>query len=209
MQEIKNIERYGRLVVLNHFYMSNAEYCYCKCDCGNSLTTKLRSLVSGNTKSCGCLKREILDNNMFKPTHGMKNSRIYNIWANMIQRCNNPHQTQYKYYGGRGITVCDEWLKFENFYRDMKDGYLDDLTLDRKDSLKGYFKGNCRWVTIQEQQNNRRDCRFIEHNGKRLNLTQWGKELDIPPSTLLGRYRRNIRPPELFYKSLPRGRKPN
>src|SRR5690606_36406762 len=98
----------------------------CKCDCGGETRVKTHSLTAGGTRSCGCLLREYLDNGA-SGTHGMSGTRFYHIWENMIRRCTDPKDESYGRYVGRGITVCEEWFAFENFYRDMHEGYRDHL----------------------------------------------------------------------------------
>ena len=123
------------------------------------------------------------------PEHGLCNSRIYRIWSQMKSRCNNPNSNRYKYYGGRGISVCDTWnADFMTFYHwAIRNGYDDDLTLDRIDNNGQYSPDNCRWITIEAQQNNRRDNYLITYNGMTKTLTQWSTELNINLYTLKDR----------------------
>ena len=111
-------------------------------------------------------------------------NRIYNIWCMMKKRCHNPNAHAYERYGGRGIGVCQEWQTFEGFFADMSIGYSDMLTLDRKDNELGYSKENCRWATMKEQQNNRRNNFRVK--GK--TFTEWSEVLGIKRSTLAQRY---------------------
>lgn len=130
-----------------------------RCDCGNLKEISVNSVKSGATRSCGCLAKQI--HLQMSTTHGLSGSRIYNIWNMMIQRCTNPIMISFPIYGGRGITVCEEWaapcgVGFENFYMDMSEGYDDSLSLDRIDNSQGYYKENCKWSTRREQCTNRR-----------------------------------------------------
>lgn len=111
--------------------------------------------------------------------HGMTGTRIYKIWCKMKERCYNSHHNSYIYYGGRGITVCAEWLNnFQAFYDwAMANGYADNLTLDRIDSNGNYEPSNCRWATTAEQSNNKRNSQYITHNGKTQTKAQWAKEI--------------------------------
>lgn len=125
----------------------------CKCVCGVEKEVHAYHLKKGLISSCGCKQKELLSN--AKRTHGMRNSRIYAIWTNMKTRCSNLGD---KNYGGRGIRVCNEWQSsFENFYRDMKEGYQDSLQIDRIDVNGNYCKENCKWVTRLEQAGNKRN----------------------------------------------------
>ena len=132
------------------------------CDCGNTTVSYGGSLKSGRTKSCGCLKLEITKKRTF--IHGMSNTRFYNIWVGMKQRCNNSEYIFYSYYGGRGIKYDLRWELFNNFFKDMYNSYLNHVrcfgekqtTLDRMNGNGNYSKKNCRWATRKEQRANQR-----------------------------------------------------
>lgn len=131
----------------------------CECNCGNQISAPLSRLKSGNTKSCGCFRKENTHNMRIK--HGMKGTRLYRIWRSMKDRCYNPNFKDYSLYGGRGITVCQEWLNdFSAFYDwAVTHGYADNLSIDRMDNDKGYSPDNCRWATALEQRLNQRRCK--------------------------------------------------
>lgn len=126
----------------------------CRCDCGNTKTILQSCLVNNKTSSCGCeLSTEIRRKG--STTHGMNNSSVYSIWAGMKGRCNSPLSSNYKYYGGRGITYESKWETFQGFWDDMESTYKDGLSLDRIDGDRGYCKENCRWISMKLQQRNR------------------------------------------------------
>ena len=110
--------------------------------------------------------------------HGMCHTRVYRKWASMKTRCLNKNRRHYKNYGGRGITICDEWMDFQNFYRDMGE-CPSGLTLERIDNDKGYCKSNCKWATSEEQVNNKRTNHFLTYKGKTQTAKQWSEELGI------------------------------
>lgn len=162
----------------------------CRCDCGNIVYVRGSRLKNGEAKACGCLMKNGWGNGK---THGLSKSRIFKSWQNMKSRCNNPHNTYYKDYGGRGITFCDEWLAFENFYNwAMANGYSDELTLDRIDTNGNYEPGNCRWADRKEQANNTRRNHYIEWNGERRTIAEWGRVLNVSYNSIYLRlYRHN------------------
>ena len=117
--------------------------------------------------------------------HGYFGTRIYNTWAHMKQRCYNHKNASFKHYGAKGIKVCEEWQKFVPFCDwAISNGYDDSLTLDRIDNNKDYSPENCRWVTIEVQNNNKSDTNLITYNGKTQSIAKWAKELNIKYTTL-------------------------
>ena len=155
----------------------------CKCDCGNTIKALGYNLNNGNTKSCGCLRKEFAKNKKY--IHGCTKTRLHTTWSHMKQRCENTNDKAFKHYGGRGIKICDEWHDFACF-RDwaLVNGYSDDLTIDRIDVNGNYEPSNCRWVTLKEQQTNKRNNAFIIFDGKRKCLAEWAKEFGCRQSSV-------------------------
>ena len=191
-------QRFGRLTVVSRSKNNkHNEVCWnCSCICQNVKTIRGKSLTSGKTQSCGCFHNEISSNqckknnkNLFK--HGDINSRLYNIWHGMKQRTMNTKNKYYNDYGGRGITVCDEWKKDFIVFKKwaLQNGYSDNLTIDRKNNNKGYNPENCRWADMKTQNNNTRSNNLITFNDKIQTLSQWADELRIERSIL--KYRLN------------------
>lgn len=150
--------KYGKLTVLHlvEYKPHSKSKWMCECECGNKHVVAHSNLVGGNVKSCGCGKT------IGKVTHGGKGTRLYRIWRDMRTRCQNPKAINYKYYGERGISVCDVWDgDFASFQRwAWETGYRDHLTLDRIDVNGNYEPTNCRWATYKQQANNRRNSRM-------------------------------------------------
>ncbi len=122
-------------------------------------------------------------------THGLSKTSAYKTWGGMIQRCTNLNNDSYRHYGGRGITVCKEWLKFEGFYRDMGDR-PEGMSLDRIDPNGNYEPSNCRWTTSLDQQRNRRDTRKVTLLGKTKSLKEWADICGVDPKTIVMRIKR-------------------
>ena len=186
-------KKFGKLLVLetagsdNH---KNGLY-KCKCDCGKIVILTRGQITKSKTKSCGCVWKQL--NKEKGTTHGMHGTSIYSIWLGIKYRCYNKKHKRYKDYGGRGITVCVEWLEsFENFYKDVGDRPKG-MSLDRKDNNKGYSKENCKWSTTKEQNNNKRDRKdsnFITYKGKTKTITQWAKRSGLTATTVSDRLKR-------------------
>lgn len=167
----------------------------CKCECGKTKILSNGELKRGVTKSCGCSKGTLISK--AKTNHGMTYTRFYKIWESMKRRCYSKSGISFKRYGARNIKVCDRWLKFENFYNDMYEDYLEhvkefgekDTTIDRKNVDGNYEPSNCRWATYKEQNNNRSTNTIIVVNGESLTISQASKKFNIPDRTLSYRIR--------------------
>jgi hypothetical protein len=152
-------DRYGRLTVVRYFGIVATGKAYvCRCDCGTELVLRSAYLRTGDTRSCGCLKRDDTVNRF--TTHAMAGTRTHNSWRAMLERCRLPSHPQYHNYGGRGITVCERWREFANFLADMGER-PDDLTLDRINVNGNYEPGNCRWADRATQGRNRRKANAL------------------------------------------------
>lgn len=185
--------RFGRLTVEAYGGESAGRKTWiCKCDCGNDHKADGKELKKGSTKSCGCLRRERAKG--LNLTHGMgtdgNNRRPeYEAWSQMLQRCTNPKSQSYPGYGARGISVCDSWRSFENFYRDMGPRPSNEYSLDRIDNDGNYEPGNCRWANRKEQCRNKRNNVRLAFRGETLCLAEWSERLGIKIGVLQDRLR--------------------
>lgn len=186
---IKTGDRFGYLTIIKevesdrHNYGGLIRRFECKCDCGNIVIERLSTLRRRKDNiSCGCIKTGF-------HTHSDTHTRIYGCWQSMKDRCLNPNCKAYKYYGGRGIKICDEWYNYELF-RDwaLENGYTEDLTIDRLDVNGNYEPSNCRWATMSEQQQNKRDSRLLMFKGVTKHVVEWSKETGVPAQTIWKRF---------------------
>lgn len=168
---------FGRLTVLRRSEMKveGAVKWLCRCECGKEVLIRGASLRSGNTSSCGCLLAEYLD--QMKDVVCSRKTR--KVWSDMKNRCFNSKASNFKRYGGRGITVCDRWMDIGMFVADMGEA-PDGMFLDRKDNDGNYEPSNCRWATRTEQQNNTRSNILVEFSGERLTLKDWSRKTGLP-----------------------------
>ena len=182
-------KKFGKLTVvsLDHLGKGGA-FWLCECECGHHKVVRGSHLTAGDVKSCGCLRKEVLDST----THGMSYSRLYNSWASIKKRCLLVTNKSYKSYGGRGITICDEWKESFEAFRDwaLANGYDDTLTIDRIDNDGNYEPSNCRWVNAKTQARNRITNTLITFNGKTRCVSEWAEMKGMSNGALLERLRK-------------------
>ena len=166
----------------------------CECECGNVVSVRQSSLLAKthNAQSCGCWRKERASalNKKYGTYHDglLSHGRIYNIWHKMVDRCENPLNKSFKFYGALGISVCQEWHDFMKFKEWAEQtGYSEELTIDRIDTNGNYSPDNCRWITITKQQSNRRDNRYVNFRDETLPIAIWAKRLGFHKSTLYWR----------------------
>lgn len=178
-------QKFGRLTVVKRVedYVSPSGQklvqWLCECECGNKTIVQSCILRHGKTASCGCLRNEVVSK--INTKHGQAHTRPYKTWKNMIARCYHKNYKNYKNYGGRGIQVCEEWKNdFVSFYNwAISNGYTDNLTLDRINTDGNYEPNNCRWVSMKEQDRNRRTNRLLTYNGETHCYAEWEQLLNF------------------------------
>lgn len=187
---------FGRLTVIERAENKGKKTCWrCKCACGNILIVQANHLQEGTVRSCGCLALES------RTTHGLAHTKLYRAWVAIKQRCLNPKSSEYHNYGGRGITICNEWLEFQNFYNYVStlEHYDDDgYTLDRIDVNGNYQVGNVRWIKREMQARNQRRNVYVDFYGVKMLLLDVAKITGINYGTLRNRIRSGWTGDELF-----------
>lgn len=182
MSKLINIvgEKFGRLTVVGYSHKGSNRHSYwkCLCDCGKEVVVGGPGLKGGGSQSCGCLHKERAS--AANKTHGKTGTAIHRVWKNMVQRCTNPKNPRWADYGGRGITVCEEWQHdFHAFYSHMGDIPDEGYTIDRVDNGLGYCPGNVKWSNQLQQISNRRNSVMVNHNGGPRYLMELCKEHDV------------------------------
>lgn len=172
-------QRFGKLLVVRSESGPGVMWA-CRCDCGACVSIRANHLLSGGTKSCGCI-RSRRGNQSTQPE--------YRAWINLVKRCTDPTHDAYERYGGRGISVCDRWHEFELFLADMGPRPSDRHSIERIDNAKGYDPENCRWATSKEQSRNRRNNHLLTRNGETMCLSAWAERAGISPALLTFRLR--------------------
>jgi hypothetical protein len=182
-------DRFGKLIVLGEgAHKTNAKghttyHANVACVCGKQFSVAITSLKGGNTNSCGCANKERLRVSPANYRHGMVGTPIYKTWVAMKGRCNNPNNAGFRHYGGRGITVCERWLRFENFYADMGDA-PEKYSIDRIDNNGNYEPGNCRWASDLMQAFNQTQTIKVIFRGRAVSFNQAAREIGRNTSTL-------------------------
>lgn len=172
---------FGRLTVVKYVYSKNHQrWWFCSCSCGGTTILPTNHLTRSTepVRSCGCLGIEARKKSTMK--HGQRHTRLYSIWLNMRGRCLIKTDPAYSNYGGRGIRICEEWNDFNNFWEWSKEsGYMDKLTIDRRDNNGDYCPENCRWVNRKTQNNNKRSNDFLTYKGVTKTRQEWAEEYNI------------------------------
>lgn len=183
--------RFGKLVVISRHpenTKANKARWVCKCDCGNHCVAIGGSLTSKKHVSCGCHRKYIAIQRV--QTHGMSGTFEHRVWKNILARCYRPTSTHYASYGGRGISVCDEWRNsFLAFLADVGHAPSKNHQIDRIDNNGDYNKQNCKWSTRTEQCNNRRNNIIVTYNQQQMTLSQLCRKLNLPYETVRRRIR--------------------
>ena len=181
--------KFGKLLVIERDYSRKKVYWKCQCECGNTAVVSSGNLKFGYTRSCGCIAKKRGHDQLFK--HGesrVKNNQMYQTWLSMRRRCYDTKCKDYKRYGARGISICNEWADYINFREwSLNNGFSPNLTLDRIDYNGNYTPENCRWADNITQANNRSSNHLVTYNGKTFTVTQLSREAGIPPKTFLYR----------------------
>jgi hypothetical protein len=183
-------KRFGMITVLSEYIIKEKRvYWYCKCDCGKIFLRRSDIIQRSDVKSCGCYQK--INNRNIAKTHGdgsrkSEYHRLYVCWQSMKDRCYNSNNVQFKDWGGRGITVCKEWLNDYNNFKEwaLQNGYANNLTLDRIKVNENYKPSNCRWITKIEQNKNTRRCRHILYHGKNYTPPELAQLLNIDDMTV-------------------------
>lgn len=189
--------RFGRLVVVERIGTKSSQPLWiCICDCGKLHESASKPLVNGNTKSCGCLRREMVAEK--NKTHGLSKLPEYSIWCDIKKRCENPKSANFKYYGERGIKLSESWQDFKVFYSDMGPRPAPDYSVERLDVNKNYEKSNCVWIPLAEQARNKTNTVHVEVNGKKMILADLARMIGAYPARVSNKIKAGMSGDEVF-----------
>lgn len=193
-------QRFGRWLVLEeHSKNSRGAYLWmCVCDCGTRRAVWGSQLKTGVSRSCGCGVRDA-----HPTTHGMTGTPLYGRWRAMLGRVGDPNHSDYHNYGGRGISIYEPWMSFENFAADMGPTFSEELTIDRIDVNGDYAPENCRWATVRQQNRNKRTNHVITWHGRSMPVQDWAELLGLKPNTVIYRLRRGWSIDRALSKGVP------
>jgi len=199
----KSGKKFGRLTVINRASNKGKSPRWnCICECGKHTVTHSSLLREGSQISCGCLRVEVSSQLMTRMNlkHGESRTRLNAIWREMRYRCNTPTADAYPDYGGRGVSVCTEWNNSFEVFREwaLANGYQDHLTIDRENNNGNYEPGNCRWVDMKVQSNNKRTNINLTYKGETLTATQWAEKLGLKKPTVFSRIRQGLSVDEIL-----------
>lgn len=184
---------FGRLTIKSHVGKignSRTHFWLARCECGNEVNVNGATVRCGKVRSCGCLQLESASaSGKMAKKHGMSNTTTYYVWRGMISRCTRPDNKDYKWYGGAGITVCERWKTFQNFFDDMG-ARPDGMSIDRIDRTLGYSPENCRWATLKEQARNQSNNRIVLYKGEYKCVKELSEYSDVAYQTIIARLNR-------------------
>lgn len=186
-------QKFGRLTAIRPTIKTHSGWKWlCRCECGTEVSVSKAHLMSGHTKSCGCLLKDLTQEK--SAAKGFAKSRLYHVWHGMKRRCEKPSDDAYELYGARGIKVCKEWSEDFLAFREwaLSTGYDETApktccTLDRIDNNGNYEPSNCRWVNMKTQSNNRRNNVNVTYQGETLTVAEWSDRTGLRHGTILGR----------------------
>ena len=188
-------KHFGKLTVIEKIENKGKKVCWkCKCECGNYKDVISCHLLSGAINNCGCLKKDKIKR--IKTKHGKSKTKLFRVWAHMKDRCYREKDKRFRNYGGRGIKICEEWLNkengFINFYNwAIKNGYKENLSIDRIDNDGNYEPQNCRWTTMKVQANNTTRNHYLTYKGEKHTIAEWSTLTNIQQETIRKRLKRN------------------
>jgi hypothetical protein len=185
MKDITLGKTFGKMTAVNRLPQGKI---LCRCECGKEDEFNALNLRRGTCRECPCAPKYI-GNNL---KHGMSNSPEWKAWSEMRNRCDNPKNSRYYCYGKRGISVCERWRKFKNFFADMGRKPSSSHSIERIDTNGNYEPDNCKWAAAKEQANNVTNNRLITYAGKTRTVAQWAEELEINYGTLISRLNRGL-----------------